>query len=539
MKHISQLAIFLLILLSTINCFTSEIKVDSLNKLDPNSKFNGFQDINIPFTGDEGVFVDIDDKSVFRDQINYKQTPNVYSNGRDELIYQLSRDILIDKPMARLSFKLDIPYRYIYSYNNYYTFSKVAILFGNDETEIGFGFFGKADRAGLNTYNEYFADVVTGTVFNVPIGIHPIKFKVINTTNINWMKKYFYSNSSWGRMYAMMDVEGEILKPAKIDKKAPLIVPKDETSEARPAKNGRLVSTGYYYSYPYTYTYNHKSRQWRYTYRMPWSQYNYPWSYTNYGYRKVHSHDATEGETFAMYVYYPNAKIQATFKGTLSYYDKEGWWGIKHTDEDWMCNQGLSVERFNNNSYYKLKQCSTNSGYTKSKGWRNIAGLTQAKWLTYSHQYKYFFWQMYTIPKSTKKSNSAIYISPNAKSTIKITAKGKTITLKNAVRNEVNGVYESQFKKALKSKDKITIEVDSGKQNAWITGVINYKDSTGYVRLLSADLYMKCGKGQETLRIKTQYSEVNIAPLITLLSDRARYYIGKKEKKIKCTITLP
>ena len=111
--------------------------------------------------------------------------------------------------------------------------------------------------------------------------------------------------------------------------------------------------------------------------------------------------------------------------------------------------------------------------------------------------------------------------------------------MKKAKRHEVQGVFEKDFKKALKSKDTITIEVDSGKKVAFLTGVINYKDSTGKIRLLSADLYMKCGKGQQERRILSKYTHVNAAPLITLLSDRAKYFVGTGAKKVKCTIKLP
>jgi hypothetical protein len=541
MKQTQQLAIFCLILLctlSTITCFNSDMKVDALNKLDPNSKFNGFQDINIAVTGDEGVFVDIDDSTMFRDQINYRKTPNIYSYNKD-YIYQLSNDIVIEKPMARLSFKLDLPNSYIYCYNNMYVYIKVALLFGNSETEIGFGFFGVSDRYGLSTSWERSNNSVHGTVFNVPIGVHPIKFRIQTTTNLAWMSSWFYSSTPWGSgsSYPMMDVEGELIKPAKKDKKALVIIPKDETSTARPQKKGRFVSTDYTYSYPYTYTYSPSSKSWRYQYRTSWSQGSNPWAYTSMNYRKLYEHDATVGETFARWTYYPNGSVWASVKGTLSFYDAEGWWGFKHTDSDWNCNQCLTVDSYNNSSYCKMKKCNDNNNYTKNKWWQKVANMTQSKWLKFKHVYSYFYFYMYTIPKVTKKS--AIYFATENISTVKITAKGKSITQKKSWKHDVNAVFESQYKKALKSNDTITFEVDSGKLNAYLTAVINYKDSKGIIRLLSADKYMDCGKGQDQKRITTLYANVNNAPMITLLSGKATYFVGQEKKKIKCTVKLP
>lgn len=540
MKQAKQLAIFCLIListLSTITCFNTEIKVDSLNKLDPNSKYNGFQNINTALTGDEGVLVDIDDSTVYRDQINYQKTPNIWSDARQDFIYQLSRDIEIDKPMARISFKLDLPYSYVFGYRYRHHFVKVALLFGNNETEIGFGFYGKRDY-NRYSYNEYFENTITGTVFNVPIGVHPIKFKLTTTSNSYWQVGRIWSNGSWGRQYPMMDVEGEILKPAKKDKKAKIIIPKDETSMARPNKQGRYISTNAYYTYPYSYTWNPKTKGWRFQFRTPWAMWHYAWAYWGSPwYRKLQFHDATVGETFA-YPVYNQWGNQAATKGTLSFYDSEGWWGFKHTDKEWNGNQGLNVSSYNQNSWYKLQPAWDNNWYQQNKTWKKYANMTESKWLTYKHYYRHWFYIMYTIPKVEQKS--AIYFATEYESTVKIKAKGKTFTTKKANRQNVTFIKESQYKKKLKSKDEIVFEVDSGKKNAYITALINYKDSNGIVRLLSADKFMICDKKtQRQKKIHTIYSNINNAPMITLLSGKAQFYVGQEKTKIKCTVKLP
>ena len=541
MKQAKQLAIFCLILLSTlstITCFNSAIKVDSLNKLDPNSKFNGFQDINTALTGDEGVIVDIDDSTVFRDQINYQKSPNIFSDMKQDFIYQLSRDIVVDKPMARLSFKLDLPYSYVFGYYYRYTFIKVSLLFGNNETEIGFGFFGKRDYY-QPTWSEYFQCSVTGTVFNIPIGVHPVKFKVTTTTNMGWMQGRFSSSGTNGRQYPMMDVEGEILAPAKKDKKAKIIVPKDETSIARPAKQGRFISTSVYYTTPVSYTWNPESKGFRYQYRTPWGYYNSAWAaWGSPSYRKLQFHDATVGETFNMWTYNYYGS-QSALKGTLSFYDRAGWWGFKHTDKEWMCNQELHSPSSTYTWYNKKKPCIDNdSTYAKNKSYIKYAKMTESKWLTYSHWNRYYFYVAYTIPKVETKS--VIYFATEFESTVKVTAKGKSITTKKANKQNITLVNESQYKKTLKSKDKITFEVDSGKKNAYITALVNYKNSEGNVVLLSADRYMVCDKKKQIeKRITTLYSNINNAPMITLLSGKAQFYIGQEKKKIKCSITLP
>jgi len=379
---------------------------------------------------------------------------------------------------------------------------------------------------------------VTGTVFNVPIGVHPIKFKVSQTTNwgTHWLNGYMSSMGQIVNQYPIMNLEGELLKPAKKDKKAPMLIPNEQTSTPRPPQKGRFVSVGFYYNWNVSWIFDPLSKNWRYSYRQRWSQGARGWAWNNRYYRKVLSHDATEGETFASYSYYPNGNVWSTVKGTLSFYDKEGWFGIKHTDKDWMCNQGLNNDAYNNNSWYNYKPCNDNNGYSRNKSWQTYAYLKEAKWLIYSNRYKYFFYYMYTIPKNTTKS--AIYVASEYTSTFKITAKGTAITLKNILKQNVNAVYEKQFKKALKSKDTITFEVNSSK-STFITALINYKDKDGKIILLSADKYMDCGKGQIEKRINTLYSRVNSAPLITLLSGKAQFYVGQNKKKMKCTVKLP
>ena len=46
-------------------------------------------------------------------------------------------------------------------------------------------------------------------------------------------------------------------------------------------------------------------------------------------------------------------------------------------------------------------------------------------------------------------------------------------------------------------------------------------------------------KTQRQKKIHTIYSNINNAPMITLLSGKAQFYVGQEKTKIKCTVKLP